>query len=201
MPWRHMQRSRRTACRPRCRRSPSFPSRWTRNCSERSVSDGERRFSSVRSICCARWGRWSPLRCSGRLSTRNSYRPPRPSRMRTEDMLAGWARALDRRERIEDGHSERVTDLALRLARTLGRGPGPVATPAPWRPAPRHRQDCRPRSDPAQAGTARRRRASRHARHTGYAYDLLGPIDFLRPALEIPYFHHERWDGTGIRAG
>jgi putative two-component system response regulator len=34
-----------------------------------------------------------------------------------------------------------------------------------------------------------------------YAYELLSPIDFLRPALDIPYAHHEKWDGTGYPRG
>lgn len=34
-----------------------------------------------------------------------------------------------------------------------------------------------------------------------YAYELLSPIEFMRPALEIPYSHHERWDGTGYPRG
>ena len=34
-------------------------------------------------------------------------------------------------------------------------------------------------------------------KHPTYAYELLYPIDYLRPALDIPYSHHERWDGTG----
>jgi HD-GYP domain-containing protein (c-di-GMP phosphodiesterase class II) len=38
-------------------------------------------------------------------------------------------------------------------------------------------------------------------RHTIYAYELLSPIEFLRPALDIPYCHHEKWDGTGYPRG
>jgi HD-GYP domain-containing protein (c-di-GMP phosphodiesterase class II) len=34
-------------------------------------------------------------------------------------------------------------------------------------------------------------------RHPGYAYEMLSSIAYLRPALEIPYCHHERWDGSG----
>src|ERR1041385_5377959 len=37
--------------------------------------------------------------------------------------------------------------------------------------------------------------------HPQYAYDLLKPIDFLTPALDIPYCHHEKWDGTGYPYG
>jgi HD-GYP domain-containing protein (c-di-GMP phosphodiesterase class II) len=38
-------------------------------------------------------------------------------------------------------------------------------------------------------------------KHTVYAFELLSPIDFLRPALDIPYCHHEKWDGSGYPRG
>ena len=38
-------------------------------------------------------------------------------------------------------------------------------------------------------------------KHTQYAYDWLWPIKYLRPALDIPYAHHERWDGSGYPRG
>jgi HD-GYP domain-containing protein (c-di-GMP phosphodiesterase class II) len=38
-------------------------------------------------------------------------------------------------------------------------------------------------------------------RHPQYAYEMLSPIAYLRPALEIPYGHHEKWDGTGYPRG
>jgi HD-GYP domain-containing protein (c-di-GMP phosphodiesterase class II) len=38
-------------------------------------------------------------------------------------------------------------------------------------------------------------------RHPDYAYDMIAPIPFLRPALDIPYCHHEKWDGTGYPRG
>ena len=37
--------------------------------------------------------------------------------------------------------------------------------------------------------------------HPKYAYDMLYPIEYLRPALDIPYCHHEKWDGTGYPRG
>lgn len=37
--------------------------------------------------------------------------------------------------------------------------------------------------------------------HPNYAYDMLSPIAYLRPALDIPYYHHERWDGSGYPHG
>ena len=38
-------------------------------------------------------------------------------------------------------------------------------------------------------------------KHPQYAYEMLEPIQFLHPALEIPYCHHEKWDGTGYPRG
>jgi HD-GYP domain-containing protein (c-di-GMP phosphodiesterase class II) len=37
--------------------------------------------------------------------------------------------------------------------------------------------------------------------HPWYAYQMLSGVDFLRPALDIPYGHHERWDGSGYPRG
>ncbi len=38
-------------------------------------------------------------------------------------------------------------------------------------------------------------------KHPQFAYDMLSPIEYLRPALDIPYSHHEKWDGTGYPRG
>jgi len=38
-------------------------------------------------------------------------------------------------------------------------------------------------------------------RHPRYAFDMLSPVDYLRPALAIPYSHHEKWDGSGYPHG
>jgi len=38
-------------------------------------------------------------------------------------------------------------------------------------------------------------------KHPLYAYEMLSPIQFLRPALDIPYCHHEKWDGSGYPRG
>ena len=38
-------------------------------------------------------------------------------------------------------------------------------------------------------------------RHPQYAYEMLAEIDYLRPALDIPYCHHEKWDGSGYPRG
>jgi len=37
--------------------------------------------------------------------------------------------------------------------------------------------------------------------HPVFAYEMIAPIDYLKPALDIPYCHHEKWDGTGYPRG
>jgi len=111
--------------------------------------------------------------------------------------IEGWVIALDLRDKETEGHTKRVTEMAVRLARELQyteeeivhirRGallhdmgkmgipdeilqkPGPLSS-AEWEVMRKHPQ---------------------------YAYQMLSPISYLNQALIIPYYHHERWDGSG----
>ncbi|MDZ4159115.1 MAG: CHASE domain-containing protein, partial [Anaerolineaceae bacterium] len=111
--------------------------------------------------------------------------------------IEGWSRALDLRDEETEGHTERVTELVLRLARRMGirdqelvhirRGCllhdiGKMAIPDSilLKPGP---------LDDMEWGIMRK--------HPDYAMQMLSPIAYLRPALNIPYYHHERWDGSG----
>jgi HD-GYP domain-containing protein (c-di-GMP phosphodiesterase class II) len=115
--------------------------------------------------------------------------------------LEGWAKALELRDRETVGHAHRVIEMTLRVADRIGlrgealqhvrRGallhdigkmgipdsillkPGPL-TPAEWEIM---------------------------RQHPVHAYEMLKTIDYLSPALEIPYCHHERWDGKGYPQG
>lgn len=115
--------------------------------------------------------------------------------------IEGWARALDLRDQETEHHTQRVTELTLRLARAMGmrdeelvqvrRGAllhdiGKMGVPDTilLKPGPLTEEE--------------RRIIQRHPR---LAYELLAPIDYLRPALDIPYCHHEKWDGTGYPRG
>ncbi len=115
--------------------------------------------------------------------------------------LEGWSRALDLRDRETEGHCERVTNLTVRLGRVMGlpdaelvqvrRGAllhdiGKMGIPDAILLKP----DA---LTPAEWTVMRR--------HPTYAFELLSPIAFLRPALDIPYCHHEKWDGTGYPRG
>lgn len=115
--------------------------------------------------------------------------------------IVGWVVALDLRDRETEGHTQRVTEMTVKLAREFGfteeeivhirRGallhdmgkmgipdeilqkPGPL-TDEEWLVMRKHPQ---------------------------YAYQMLSPISYLNQALIIPYYHHERWDGSGYPHG
>jgi len=111
--------------------------------------------------------------------------------------LEGWVKALDLRDHETQGHTQRVTKITVQLARHLGlsgerlvevrRGAllhdiGKMAIPDAILLKPGKLED-----DEWEV----------MKRHPSYAYEWLSPIPFLSPALDIPYCHHEKWDGSG----
>jgi PAS domain S-box-containing protein len=118
-----------------------------------------------------------------------------------DSTLEGWSRALDLRDKETEGHSRRVTDLTLRLAQVVGVGPAELIHIR--RGALLH--DIGKMGIPdrilLKPGPLTDEERKIMQRHPTYAYELLAPIPFLRPALAIPYCHHERWDGTGYPRG
>lgn len=115
--------------------------------------------------------------------------------------IQGWSNALDMRDKETEGHSQRVTELTVHLAVAMGvrdveiehirRGAllhdiGKLGIPdaillKPAALTPEEWEIMR--------------------KHPVYAYDLLNPIEYLRPALDIPHCHHEKWDGSGYPRG
>jgi PAS domain S-box-containing protein/putative nucleotidyltransferase with HDIG domain len=111
--------------------------------------------------------------------------------------LEGWSRALDLRDKETEGHSRRVTEMTLHLAQAMG-------VPEPdlvhiRRGALLHDigKMGLPDAILLKPGPLTNEEKAIMRRHPVYAYELLSPIDYLRPALDIPYCHHEKWDGTG----
>jgi len=122
-------------------------------------------------------------------------------RLAYEATIEGWSRAMDLRDKETEGHTQRVTDLTVRLARRLGlpeerivhirRGAllhdmGKLGVPDHilLKPGPLTNEEwVVMRQD------------------TTFAYEMLYPIEYLRPALDIPYCHHEKWDGSGYPRG
>lgn len=114
-----------------------------------------------------------------------------------DDTLKGWALALELRDRETEGHTQRVTDLTVRLAKKLGvrddeldyikRGAllhdiGKMAIPD---------------SVLLKPGSLNLMERKFMELHPEFAKDMLEKIEFLHPSIDIPYCHHEQWDGSG----
>ena len=115
--------------------------------------------------------------------------------------LEGWVRALDLRDKETEGHTQRVTILTQRLARSMGvDGEALVHI---TRGALLHDIGKMAIPDgillkPGQLTDDERMLIQKHP---VYAYEMLSPIAFLVPAIDIPYCHHEKWDGSGYPRG
>src|SRR6266498_2472961 len=118
-----------------------------------------------------------------------------------EATIEGWSHALDLRDQETEDHSQRVTELTLKLAKILGmsddeimhirRGAllhdmGKIGIPDSILHKPAALTD--------EEWVVMRK-------HPQFVYDMLYSVEYLRPALNIPYCHHEKWDGTGYPRG
>jgi len=115
--------------------------------------------------------------------------------------IAGWARALDFRDHETEGHSQRVTDLTVQLARACGLTEDAIKHVR--RGALLHDIGKMgvPDSVLLKPGPLTDEEWVVMRRHPVMAYEMLAPITFLQDALDIPYAHHERWDGAGYPRG
>jgi len=115
--------------------------------------------------------------------------------------ILGWSHALDLRDKETEGHTQRVTKMTVQLAKAFGLGEeeivhirrgallhdmGKMGVPDAVLHKPNQLTD---------------EEWLQMRRHPQYAYEMLAEIDYLRPALDIPYCHHEKWDGTGYPRG
>ncbi len=115
--------------------------------------------------------------------------------------LEGWVHALDLKDKETEGHTRRVTILTERLARSMGvEGDTLVHI---TRGALLHDIGKMgiPDSILLKPGELTEDERALMRQHPVYAYEMLNPIEFLRPAIDIPYCHHEKWDGTGYPRG
>jgi len=115
--------------------------------------------------------------------------------------LEGWGRALELRHKETQGHTNRVAELTVELARHIGIG-GEELTHI-MRGALLHDIGKLgiPDSILLKPGPLTKEEWDIMRQHPQYAHDLINPIAYLRPALDIPYGHHERWDGSGYPRG
>ncbi len=115
--------------------------------------------------------------------------------------LEGWGKALELRDKETQGHTRRVTELTVRLARRMNLSDSEITHIN--RGVLLH--DIGKMGVPdhilRKTGPLDDTEWEQMRKHPQYAYDLLYPIGYLRPALDIPYCHHEKWDGSGYPRG
>jgi len=118
-----------------------------------------------------------------------------------DSTLEGWSKALELRDEETEGHTQRVTDLTIRLARRMGLDGDDLVQIK--RGALLH--DIGKMGIPDgilnKPGPLTEVEWDVMRKHTIYAYQMLAPIAYLKPALAIPCCHHERWDGSGYPLG
>lgn len=115
--------------------------------------------------------------------------------------IEGWSRALDLRDHETEGHTQRVTEMALKLADQMGMSQSDKADMR--RGALLH--DIGKMGVPDailhKPGDLTEPEWAIMREHPILAYRMLSPITYLHRALDISYYHHERWDGTGYPHG
>ncbi|PWH12229.1 MAG: hypothetical protein DDG60_14400 [Anaerolineae bacterium] len=118
-----------------------------------------------------------------------------------DETIEGWSRVLDLRDKETEGHTQRVTAAAVRLARALGVPEEEIVHLR--RGALLHDIGKMGISDRIlqKPGALTDEEWAEMRKHPEYALQMLYPISYLRPALDIPYCHHERWDGSGYPRG
>jgi PAS domain S-box-containing protein/putative nucleotidyltransferase with HDIG domain len=115
--------------------------------------------------------------------------------------IEGWSLALDLRDKETEGHSQRVTEMTLLLAEKIGMLD--VEKLNLKRGALLHDIGKMgiPDSILLKTGTLTLDEMRIMRQHPIYAYQMLSPIAYLKHAVEIPYCHHEKWDGSGYPRG
>jgi putative nucleotidyltransferase with HDIG domain len=115
--------------------------------------------------------------------------------------LEGWAKVLEFRKMDTEGHHKRVTELTVKIARLLGISGNELVNVR--RGALLHDigKLALPDSLLLKEGPLTDEDWVLMRQHPTLAYQILLPIEYLRPVMDIPYCHHEKWDGTGYPRG
>lgn len=118
-----------------------------------------------------------------------------------DSTIMGWSSAMDMRDKETEGHTKRVTKVTLRLAQAMGVGEEALV---------HIRRGCLlhdigkmaiPDEILLKPGPLSEDEWEVMRKHPVYARQLLSSISYLLPALTIPYYHHEKWDGSGYPDG
>lgn len=115
--------------------------------------------------------------------------------------IEGWSHAMDLRDKETEGHTLRVTNLAIQLARMAGMSEEEIVHVR--RGALLHDMGKLgiPDSILLKPGPLDEDEWELMRKHPLFGYEMLSPIYYLKPALDIPYCHHEKMDGSGYPRG
>ena len=115
--------------------------------------------------------------------------------------IAGWSRAMDLRDKETEGHTQRVTELTLKLAQAMYVSNSMLAHIRHGALLHDIGKMGVPDSILFKAEELTDEEWKVMQQHPGLAYEMLSSIRYLQPALDIPYCHHEKWDGSGYPRG
>jgi response regulator RpfG family c-di-GMP phosphodiesterase/PAS domain-containing protein/putative methionine-R-sulfoxide reductase with GAF domain len=122
-------------------------------------------------------------------------------RLAYDATIEGWSRALELRNQETYGHAQRVTDMTIHLARRMGVRDDEIQHYRRGVLLHDIGKMAIPDSILLKDGPLTPEEQENMRKHPVYAYELLHPITYLRLALDIPYSHHEWWDGSGYPRG
>ncbi|NTV83676.1 MAG: HD domain-containing protein, partial [Bacteroidales bacterium] len=115
--------------------------------------------------------------------------------------IEGWSRALDLRDKETEGHTLRVAEMAVNLARIFGLSEAELVQ-VRWGSL---LHDIGKMGVPDGILNKPAKLTDEEwvvmKKHPTFAHEMISPIRYLRLALDIPYCHHEKWDGTGYPQG
>lgn len=118
-----------------------------------------------------------------------------------EDILKCWARALELQNREPHGHDQRVVEATQRLAQKMGYNECDLVTLRRGV----HLHDIGKMGIPEnilfKTTQCTEKEWAIIRQHPYIAHQLLSSLPILGPALDIPYCHHEKWDGSGYPRG
>jgi PAS domain S-box-containing protein len=115
--------------------------------------------------------------------------------------IEGWSRTLDLRDKETEGHTQRVTEMTIKLARLMGVSESQIVNIRRGSLLHDIGKMGVPDNILLKPGKLLEEEWEIMRQHPQLAFDLLTPISYLQPALDIPYCHHEKWDGSGYPRG
>jgi cyclic di-GMP phosphodiesterase len=118
-----------------------------------------------------------------------------------EDTIEGWAQALEFRDQEAIGHTKRVAEITVHMALVVGIPESEIIHIRHGALLHDVGKMAIPDTILLKPGPLLEEERDIMRKHTEYGYQWLSPIKFLQNAVDIPYCHHEKWNGSGYPRG